>query len=246
MIEEYGEQRERHGGGRQQRQMCIRGREEDEVQALTGDQLDTFLSVVSPRWRTFFHLLAATGLRISEAIALQWRHVQFDGSSPHVKVRRRIVQGHVGPPKSRHARRDVPIPHGLVRELRQWRQQTEWPGDEDPVFPSATGTPMMAGNLAHRVLEPAREEAGVPWVGFHAFRHTCASMLFASGRNAVQVQRWLGHHSAAFTLSRYVHLLDGDLGEALSLPAQGVNKVRTSPTPPDAITVAALEPDLAS
>ena len=39
------------------------------------------------------------------------------------------------------------------------------------------------------------------WIGFHTFRHTCATMLFAEGRNAVQVQRWLGHHSAAFTLS---------------------------------------------
>jgi len=35
----------------------------------------------------------------------------------------------------------------------------------------------------------------------------------------VQVQRWLGHHSAAFTLAAYVHLLDGDLGEPLSLSA---------------------------
>jgi hypothetical protein len=37
-------------------------------------------------------------------------------------------------------------------------------------------------------------------------------------RNAVQVQRWLGHHSAAFTLATYVHLLDGDLGEPLTIP----------------------------
>ena len=47
---------------------------------------------------------------------------------------------------------------------------------------------------------------------------TCASILFAEGRNAVQVQRWLGHHSAAFTLATYVHLLDGDLGEPLRIP----------------------------
>jgi hypothetical protein len=42
-------------------------------------------------------------------------------------------------------------------------------------------------------------------------------MLFAEGRNAVQVQRWLGHHSAAFTLATYVHLLDGDLGAPLRI-----------------------------
>jgi integrase len=51
--------------------------------------------------------------------------------------------------------------------------------------------------------------------GFHTFRHTVASRLFEEGRNVVQVQRWLGHHSASFTLDTYVHLLDNDLGEPL-------------------------------
>ena len=58
-------------------------------------------------------------------------------------------------------------------------------------------------------------------------------MLFAEGRNAVQVQRWLGHSSPAFTLSVYVHLLDGDLGEPLTLPAcaRGGNGLVTDTTP---------------
>ncbi len=43
-------------------------------------------------------------------------------------------------------------------------------------------------------------------------------MLFAQGRNAKQVQRWLGHHSAAFTLDTYIHLLSDDLDEPLELP----------------------------
>ena len=85
----------------------------------------------------------------------------------------------------------------------------------------------------------------MPWVGFHAFRHTCATMLFAEGRNAVQVQRWLGHHSAAFTLSVYVHLLDGDIGEPLTLP-EGVNKARTSPTPCSTVQTDELEAQIAA
>jgi hypothetical protein len=36
------------------------------------------------------------------------------------------------------------------------------------------------------------------------------------GRNVVQVQRWLGHHSPSFTLDTYVHLLDSDLGDPLN------------------------------
>ena len=45
-------------------------------------------------------------------------------------------------------------------------------------------------------------------------------MLFQRGANAVRVQRWLGHHSPAFTLETYVHLLDGQLGEPLDLAAE--------------------------
>jgi hypothetical protein len=47
-------------------------------------------------------------------------------------------------------------------------------------------------------------------------------MLFREGGNVKQVQAWLGHHSPAFTLETYVHLLAEDLPEppsfASSLP----------------------------
>jgi integrase len=76
-----------------------------------------------------------------------------------------------------------------------------------------------------RVLKPAAVEAGLgewvhvngrrdraeTWVGFHSLRHTCATILFRHGLNAKQVQMWLGHHSPAFTLATYVHLLPDDL-----------------------------------
>jgi hypothetical protein len=46
------------------------------------------------------------------------------------------------------------------------------------------------------------------------FRHTCATVLFRGGFNAKQVHMWLGHHSPAFTLATYVHLLPDDLPES--------------------------------
>jgi len=196
--------------------------DEDEIKAMSTEQLETFLRITPPRWHAFFHLLAITGVRISEAIALEWRHVQLDGSAPHIKVRQRIVRGQLGPPKSKYGKREIPITHALVSELRAHRAGSEWPGDTDPVFPSGAGTVLNPTNVFHRVLRPTAEEAGVAWAGFHTFRHTCATMLFANGRNAVQVQRWLGHHSPAFTLATYVHLLNGDVGGALELP-QSVN-----------------------
>lgn len=207
--------------------------EEDDIKAMNREQLTAILAALPEHQRLFFWFLAATGLRISEAIALQWRHLHLDVPNPHVKVRRGIVRGKPGPPKSRHSRRDVPLDHALVQALNKHHEETTWPGDEEPVFPASNGAPLHVSHLRHRVLMPARQAAGLPWVGFHAFRHTCATLLFAEGRNAVQVQRWLGHHSPAFTLATYVHLLDGDIGEPLNLAPQlpkGGNKVATEPT----------------
>ncbi len=122
---------------------------------------------------------------------------------------------------------------------------SEWPGDDDLAFPSLNGTPLHYSNLFRRVLRPVAEEIGAPWAGFHSFRHTTASLLFAGGRNAVQVQRWLGHHSPAFTLATYVHLLDGDLGDALDLAGElpGENTVGTEATGSDRIQPEALLAD---
>jgi integrase len=162
--------------------------EEDEVKAMTREELSTLLASLPEKWSLFFWLLAVTGLRISEAVGLQWRHVELEGDSPHVKVRRGVVRGKLGPPKSRYARRDVPIDRALASALRERRRETEWPGGEDLVWPAANGQFLHVGNLRRRVLLPAREKANLEWIGFHAFRHTCATLPFAEGRNAVQAQ----------------------------------------------------------
>lgn len=165
--------------------------------------------------RLMFELLAATGLRRSELLVLEGRHLALDGEQPHVKVRQRVRRRRgeglvIGPLKSRYSKRDVPIPRTLADHL-----SANGTAERELVFRSAAGSVLDPDNLATRVLAPACKAAGVDWAGFHTFRHTVASRLFAEGRNVVQVQRWLGHHSASFTLDTYVHLLDNDLGEPL-------------------------------
>ncbi len=86
--------------------------DEEEVRAMSHEELSTLLKLLPERQRLFFKFLAVTGLRISEAIALQWRHLELDGSTPHVKVRRAYVKGRMGPPKSKYGKREVPGPRG--------------------------------------------------------------------------------------------------------------------------------------
>ena len=130
-------------------------------------------------------------------------------------IKRAIVRGAVGAPKSRHGARPVPLPRELATTLRGRRG----PGavDDALVFPGRDGEPADVGSLRRRVLVPAAERAGLAGVGFHTLRHTCASLLIESGLSVLRLQRWMGHHSPAFTLETYGHLLDGDLGPALDL-----------------------------
>jgi integrase len=182
---------------------------------LTRAELVRLLDEVPPKWRPLFELLAATGLRISEAVGLRWSDLVLDGDTPHLQVRRAIVKGAIVAPKSWHGARLIPLTPELAARLRAHRPRNAV--DDAFVFPGRDGGASDQGSLRRRVLIPAAERAGLTGVGFHTLRHTCASMLIESGLSPLRLQRWMGHHSPAFTLETYGHLIDGDLGPALDL-----------------------------
>lgn len=208
-----------------------------DTRVLTTDQLAALLAAAPPRHRLLFRVLAATGLRIGEAVALRWADLALEGPAPAVHVRRAWSFKSHKPktPKSEKGRRRVPVDGPLRDELRAaWRVALEAAIPEDAtaeqmeaaaeelraalVFPSEVGTVLSYPNLLRRAFKPAAEQAGAPWAGFHTLRHTCASRLIADGRSIVQVSRWLGHHAPSFTLDVYAHLMDDDLGAPLALP----------------------------
>jgi D-alanyl-D-alanine carboxypeptidase (penicillin-binding protein 5/6) len=57
----------------------------------------------------------------------------------------------------------------------------------------------------------------------HTLRHTCASLLFANGRNIRQVSDWLGHADPAFTLRTYARATRGPKKPAGRPAAEGQN-----------------------
>jgi integrase len=195
--------------------------------ALSEPELRALLAAVPAEWRLFFEFLAHTGLRIGEAIALRWDDVDFERRRIHVT--RRLYRGRIDTPKSDYGLRTIPLAANLAAALARKRRGA--PADA-PIFPSPPGNYLDPSNIRQRILKPAAAKAGLPWIGFHTFRHTCASTLFRHGLNAKQVQAWLGHHSAAFTLSTYVHLLPEDLPNPDFLDAittESGNKMATRP-----------------
>jgi integrase len=195
---------------------------DDEVQPLAPEQLAQLLEELPAEWRLFYVFLAETGLRIGEAIEVRFGDVDF--GTRRLSVDRQFYRGKVRKPKGGKTRR-IPISRELSQAL--WTRQ----GHEDELlFTSERGQRIDQSNLMRRVLKPAAVRAGLgtlvkgrnglrakTWVGHHTFRHTAATTLFRDGWNAKQVQRFLGHSDAGFTLRVYVHLLDEDLPEPPSV-----------------------------
>ena len=200
--------------------------QEEQRKALTEQELARLIAAMRPERQLLIRFLACTGLRIGEAVALEFGDIDF--GHRRVQVRRRIYQGEVALPKSRYGRRDVPLPTGLARELWQLRKDRRG-RDNEPLFLGRGGRPLDA-STAFRDLKTAARSAGVPWASLHTLRHTCATMLFRNGLNAKQMQAWLGHHSPAFTLATYVHLLPDDLPDPEFMD---VIVARDFPQPPE-------------
>jgi integrase len=172
---------------------------------LTLAQCVEILSTLGDMHRVLVLADAATGLRISEILALRWSDVDWENSS--IRVTRAYVYGKFGPPKSRASKRPVPLHPLLAALLVAWRKQTLYSGDEDFIFPSLRlkgKKPPRANMLVANHLQPAARKAGITGqVGFHTLRRTLASVLVANGNDPKLVQELLRHANVKTTLDIY-------------------------------------------
>jgi integrase len=210
--------------------------EDERAKSLTRAELALLMEEIPEHWTLFFEFLTVTGLRISEAFGLRWEHLDL-GENPQIKVREQFYRGKRRKLKSGAGRREIPLSDDMAAALLAHRRDS-YRGPKTPVFASSTGTELIRGKVAERVLTPAAIAAGLsveetvlgengkertqvrPTVTFHTFRHTCASLLFDDGRNIKQVQEWLGHADPGFTLRTYVHLMDAGVGSGLDFPSR--------------------------
>jgi integrase len=148
---------------------------------------------------------AATGLRISEILALRWSDI--DSANSCIRVTRAYVYGRFGPPKSRASKRPVPLHPLLAASLEEWRKETPYPTHDDFVFPSFRlkgKKPPRANMLVADHLQPAARKAGISGqIGFHTLRRTLASALVANGSDIRLVQELLRHSNPVITLDAY-------------------------------------------
>ncbi len=162
---------------------------------LTAEQVSAIAQRLEEPYSTLVLFLAVTGLRIGEAVGIQWD--DFDGEV--LTVRRRIYEGVADTLKTQKSKRSLPIPSPLLRRLKAFNSRSEW------VFGSGKGTPINPGNALRRHVQPVARELGTKLSGWHDFRHTLATGLIQSGVSPKAVSEILGHASVGITLNTYTH-----------------------------------------
>jgi integrase len=168
---------------------------------LNREEVVRYLDACRPWYRPLAETLIATGLRIGEAIALEWRDVNWDSCS--ITVSRAAKNGGVGGTKGDRSRTVMVAPY-LLRLLREF-QSSEFSSTR-LVFQSPEGCMLNRDNVRHRGHQPAVRAAGLsPRLRLHDLRHTAATLWLASGQSIYFVQQQLGHADIQTTIDRYGH-----------------------------------------
>lgn len=150
--------------------------------------------------------LLGTGVRIGEAIAIQWRDVDLDAgtiavTASIVRINGKGLIRQVEESSKLTARR-LDAPAGLIAILRA-RHQRLHPDPTDPVFPAVRGGWRDPSNTG---ADPRDffTWAGYPGLTFHLIgRKTGASRFDASGQSARAAADQLGHPRPSMNQDRY-------------------------------------------
>jgi integrase len=180
------------------------------IKALTREQLAHFLATAAAtdrRHAPLFLLMARTGLRLGEALGLQWEDLDLGRRT--VRVARALSAGRVETPKSGHGR-TVDMSQQLARTLLRLQMERKpealrrgWPELPPWIFCSEAGTPLDPANV-DKAFKRVLKSAGLPLhFSPHGLRHTFASLLLQQGESPAYVQRQLGHASIQLTVDTY-------------------------------------------
>lgn len=178
---------------------------------------------------TLYKILLDTGLRIGEALALNWSDIDYDNQIIHVDKTVDRAGKVQDSPKSESGIRDISVSNRTMLILKQWqnRQRVLYRKRKIPtriVFASSVGGYLSRGHVINAINKHYKN-AGINLTGFHAFRHTHASLLLNAGADYKEIQHRLGHAKIAMTMDTYSHLAPDKAKETASIYEEALKKL---------------------
>ena len=152
-------------------------------------------------------VLAATGLRRSELLALRWEDVDLDGrvltaaaSVVRLKGRGLVRQDRT---KGGGDERSLSLPRFAADALRRRKDEWTGPNTAGVIFPSSTGTLRDPDNFGKQWRE-VRDDLGLPDVSSHSFRKSIATLIDDAGLSDRIAADQLGHAKVSMTTDVYM------------------------------------------
>lgn len=205
-----------------------------DIHPWTGPQLRAFLDYCRARSAAHtaaYHVLAYTGMRRGECLALRWRDLDVEAGRLAVRrsvgvvktkgQRERLVEG---PTKSARAR-VIDLDVDTLEVLRRWRLDRgslslQLVRDDALIFGTLEGGHTHPERFSARFVEKQAQcrrdvdDEGPPAISVHDLRHTHATLLLQAGVPVKVVSERLGHASVVITLETYAHVMPGMQAQA--------------------------------
>jgi integrase len=173
---------------------------------LTLNEMKLVIDTAPEPYKTYYWILAETGIRCGEACGLPVKNLLLDLGA--LKIDQKVWHAKIETVKSKKGNRLCEISPQLAEHLRgfirTWR-----PNRLGLLFATKNGTPWDADLVRKRKLYPLLEKLGIERCGFHAFRHGNETVMDGEGVPMATRQNRLGHSDARTTM-KYSHVVSED------------------------------------
>lgn len=186
-----------------------------EKPVLTADQIKSVLSgLPNVQERLFAIVIAVTGMRMGEALALRRR--DFNSGAREISVNHTLYRGSLKQPKTETSKRTIKLDPSIVTLIDSHLTASVFKGQDDFIFCRNDGRPENSSALRTHLYK-SMDRVGINRVprlsGFHCLRRSAGTLVYLISRDLRMVQELLGHSDISIT-SVYVHPGDRVVTEA--------------------------------
>lgn len=176
------------------------------IKYLSQFELHTLISDLDlkeePNWDWFILLVAKTGMRFSEALAITPGDFDFARQTLSIsKTWDYKGEGGFLPTKNKSSVRKIQIDWQIVVKFSELIKGLP---EDQPIFVDES---KIYNSTVNDALTRHCRECGISEISIHGLRHTHASLLLFAGVSIASVARRLGHASMTTTQKTYLHII---------------------------------------